>query len=194
MSRLNNTETLYELLRVGPKASAVEITSAYHAAKNAFSKDSIATYSLMSAEDNSALLAQLETAYMTLINPDRRRAYDQSLAPGSPTNIDEITSQPVVLSAEPSPLPQTEPLTAGELNLLQLREKMGLTLNDVYRITKIPPRYLKAIEDFDQKNLPAQVYVQGFLKNLAQLYRLDPKSTVSRYMEQLNYKSGPAEP
>ena len=62
------------------------------------------------------------------------------------------------------------------------------------RITKIPVKYLKALEEQDKANLPAKVYIQGFLKNLAQLYRLDPKTAVSQYLMQLEQTSGPTSP
>ncbi len=204
MSKLNSEETLYDILRISPRATFSEITSAYHTAKNAFSKDSLATYSLMPEEDSAAFLTQLETAYMTLTNPDKRRAYDNRLASGGTIQEEasmthtQPTLQSSLSTAPPINIP-TQPqietnfsdstLIIG-LNLVQIRESKGLTLSDVSRITKIPIRYLKALEEYDSKALPAKVYIQGFLRNLVQLYRLDPKNTVSSYMEQLEKLSG----
>ena len=190
MSNLNLKETLYEILQVSPSADTSEITAAYIAAKNAFSTESVATYSLLPAEDSVQMLKQLDLAYHTLTNPEKRRNYDLKLASGSP--ISESDLQP--LKPQPSPeilvaeAPKTE--STQDLDLFKIRESRKLSFDDVVRITKIPPRYLKALEEFDKKSLPAQVYIQGFLKNLAQLYRLDAKSTVSKFMEKLNRLTG----
>lgn len=210
MSKLNSEENYYEILRVSPKASVSEITSAYMTAKNAFSKDSIATYSLMGSDDTAKALADLEKAYMTLINPARRHEYDKlvassqvinlDLAPTSPSEplpAEAPVSQSQQIIPESSPtleaprvLPVDPTVDGGPLNLSQHREAQGYSLEDVSRITKIPTKYLKSIESYDIKTLPAKVYTQGFLKNLAQLYRLDPKKTVSSYFEQLEKLSG----
>ncbi|MFM8313698.1 MAG: helix-turn-helix domain-containing protein, partial [Deltaproteobacteria bacterium] len=201
MVKPQKEESFYDLLRVTPHSSVSEITNAYYAAKNAFSKDSLATYSLMPEESSAEILAQLETAYLTLTNPDRRREYDKRLAntetfhtedPMTPHEAN-IHTNPTATYPPPSEavsLSQTadsnlsNPTIADiHLNLAQIRESKGLTLTDVSRITKIPVRYLQSLEANDLKGLPATVYIQGFLKNLAQLYRLEPKSTVSLYFE-----------
>lgn len=194
MSNLNKKESLYELLQVSSKADTSEITAAYMAAKNAFSADSVATYSLLPADETVQVLKQLEVAYHTLTNPEKRRQYDMKLASGEPFSIADLQlSQPQppkeVLISEFSTNDALQ-----ELDLFKVRELRKLSFDDVVRITKIPPRYLKAIEEFDKKSLPAQVYVQGFLKNLAQLYRLDAKSTVSKFMDKLNRLTGSSTP
>lgn len=209
MVKPQKDESFYDLLRVTPHSSVSEITNAYYAAKNAFSKDSLATYSLMPEESSAEILAQLETAYLTLTNPDKRRDYDKRLANTEPfQSEDNMTPQEVTTqtnstagySAAPEAmiLSQTADsnisnpsITDSRLNLAQIRESKGLTLTDVSRITKIPLRYLQALETHDLKGLPAKVYIQGFLKNLAQLYRLEPKSTVSSYFEQIEKITGP---
>lgn len=209
MSKLNTEENYYEILRVSPKASVSEITSAYMTAKNAFSKDSIATYSLMGSDETAKALADLEKAYMTLINPARRHEYDKELSSSQVINLDVATTStreklPTAspVSQSPQAIPEPPPalearglpadpiVDGGPLNLTQHREAQGYSLEDVSRITKIPTKYLKSIESYDIKTLPAKVYTQGFLRNLAQLYRLDPKKTVSSYFEQLEKLSG----
>jgi cytoskeletal protein RodZ len=219
MSKNTHEESFYELLKVSPRASISEITSAYLAAKNAFSKDSIATYSLMPAEDNVEVLTLLESAYLTLTNPDKRREYDKKLNSNELSDLEfsvtqslnEGTKTPTVsqtptLSASDSvviTLPNSElkldstpnlSSTSTTLNLTVVRESKGLSLTDASRITKIPVKYLKAIEEYDSKHLPAMVYVQGFLKNLSQLYRIDSKSTVSNYLEELKQRAGQNSP
>ncbi len=206
MPKLQNEETLYDLLRIGPTANVAEITAAYQSVKAAFSKDSLATYSLMPAEDTQAILVKIETAYVTLTHIDKRRVYDKRISQPDFTSIEEPMNQnhekQLPNSSEINPIMEAPLITAipssdsicdtepSQLNLSQIREKKGLTLTDVSRITKIPTRFLKALEEYNQPVLPSKVYVQGFLKNLAQLYRLEPKITVSTYFEQLEQKTG----
>lgn len=206
MTKFSPEENYYEILRVSPKATISEITTAYHAAKNAFSKDSLATYSLMPAEESAVVLEQLETAYMTLTNLDKRREYDKFLQsdkaqpegamnPGPSSLTSPSSERPSVLplvETQASPTSQID-FSETDLNLIQIRENRGLTVSDVSRITKIPIRFLNALEQYDSKHLPAKVYVQGFLKNMAQLYRLDPKKAVSSYFEKLEKITGPSQ-
>jgi cytoskeletal protein RodZ len=76
------------------------------------------------------------------------------------------------------------PVTGTRLR--EIREKRTLSLDDVSRITKIPTKFLRAIEEDDLKRMPARVYLQGFVKNLATLYRLNPKDTVKSYLEHID--------
>jgi DNA-binding transcriptional regulator YiaG len=230
-------EDFYKLLGVERSATLSEIATAYHQAKNAYSKDSPATYSLFSPQENQATLAKLENAYLTLSNIDKKRDYDrwldqqpqdaslstphfasqptdvptffqnamrptdsarnlqpQTAAPSqspAPGYSAPAYSSPATENNEPASAPTDSPIPmanaeAGPMDGQQLkaiREKLGLTADDVCRITKIPSRFLKAIESSRPDDLPARVYLQGFIKNLAKLYHLDPKTTVEAYLQ-----------
>lgn len=239
-----NEEDFYTLLRIERNATIAEIVNAYHQAKNAFSKDSAAIYSLFSTEESQAMLAKLEQAYMTLSNIDRKREYDRKL--GSPGQVDMHRGEPAVQpnlglvrqnEARQNPLnPPTRPmdfdrpqsnipaswrepavtpptpyafrsenrpsnptttLTGNPLEignetvingafLRSAREHQGLGMEDVARITKIPLRYLKAMESDDKPAFPSRVYLQGFLKNLGSLYRLNSQLLATKYLSQLD--------
>ena len=185
-------ENYYTILRVSPGAPVSEIVSAYHTAKSAFSKESMATYSLMSTEENESVLARLEEAYLTLSNTDKRRAYDRSLE--DPDGKLKNVPAPAFVDETPPPTDQTAadgdprlPLNGGVLK--SYREHKGLSLEDVARITKIPMSFLKAIESDNFTKFPARVYVQGFVKNLASLYKLDTNKTSQAYLEWLNLRN-----
>ena len=77
--------------------------------------------------------------------------------------------------------------------LKQIREKRSLSLDDVSRITKIPVKTIKAIESDNMVALPARVYIQGFVKNLAALYKLEGKSAIKSYLTFLDQKAKPPE-
>ncbi len=91
---MKKEENYYELLKVDRKATVSEIVTAYHSAKNAFSKDSLAIYSLFTAEETEDVLKKLEEAYLTLSNLDRKREYDKKVG-------GENVSPPAPKSTEP---------------------------------------------------------------------------------------------
>ncbi|MBY0517882.1 MAG: helix-turn-helix domain-containing protein [Bacteriovoracaceae bacterium] len=74
-----NTEkkNYYEVLEVAIGAPPQEIERAYMRAKNAYSGDSVALYSLMSAAECEAIVNQIEEAYSILGFPEKRREYDR---------------------------------------------------------------------------------------------------------------------
>jgi hypothetical protein len=230
-------EDYYRLLGIGRGATLSEVAAAYHQSKNAYSKDSPATYSLFTPEENGATLAKLEKAYLTLSNIDKKREYDrwldreaqnldtpfspksntptdmpsffQNLSGGKSPDTEQPTPSSPASDSAPAAVPhvaaaakntvagaataadsdlvttESDVTGVGGMNgpaLKHVREKLGLTTEDVCRITKIPSRFLKAIEGTNPDDLPARVYLQGFIKNLAKLYHLDPKVTVESYL------------
>jgi curved DNA-binding protein CbpA len=75
--------SFYDVLELTPDATPQEIRSAYLRLKSAYSKDNIAHYTLFSREETEATLQKVETAYLILSNPEKRRAYDQAQGHGS---------------------------------------------------------------------------------------------------------------
>ena len=110
----------------------------------------------------------------------RRRAYDLSTFPEpEPEVLSARTTRPA-LAAEQLMLqeelqreigPETE--FTGAL-LRKVRESQGLELAEISAKTKIARAHLQAIEDERFDDLPALVYMRGFLVELAKLLRLDP--------------------
>ncbi|MGK5082433.1 helix-turn-helix domain-containing protein [Bdellovibrionota bacterium FG-1] len=76
MSFTNDT-SLYDILDIKPDASPQEVREAYLRTKAAYNKDSVALYTLISTEERENMLAQIQEAYETLSNADRRREYDR---------------------------------------------------------------------------------------------------------------------
>lgn len=67
----------YEVLEVSTDATLQDIHNAYVRAKNAYSGDSAALYSLMTQAECSSILNQIEEAYTILGVADKRREYDK---------------------------------------------------------------------------------------------------------------------
>jgi transcriptional regulator with XRE-family HTH domain len=68
--------------------------------------------------------------------------------------------------------------------LTEVRNNLGLTAKEVSDKTGIKPRFLDYLESGDFKNLPADVYVYGFLKQLAQLYSVEAESLINQYKKE----------
>lgn len=67
----------YEVLEIEPNANPQQIENAYIRARNAYSGDSVALYSLMTKEQCDNILGQIEEAYSVLGFPEKRREYDR---------------------------------------------------------------------------------------------------------------------
>lgn len=67
----------YEVLEIAVNATPQEIERAYVRAKNAYSGDSVALYSLMTPQECQQVVDQIEEAYSVLGFPEKRREYDR---------------------------------------------------------------------------------------------------------------------
>jgi len=74
-------------------------------------------------------------------------------------------------------------LTLEEIGRLlrETREKRGLSLHDVQAATKIRLKYLKAIEEGDERQLPPEVYTKGFIRAYANFLQLDGQKLARAY-------------
>lgn len=68
----------YEVLEIPTDASPDEVHQGYIRAKNAYSQDSLALYSLMSKEECDSILELIDEAYTIISDPNKRKAYDQA--------------------------------------------------------------------------------------------------------------------
>ena len=67
----------YDVLEIPTTATLQEIHNAYVRSKNAYSGDSAALYSLMTSDECSQILEQIEEAYSILGIAEKRREYDK---------------------------------------------------------------------------------------------------------------------
>jgi hypothetical protein len=74
-------QTLYEILEIPQDASPPAIEAAVERARALYGPGSLATYTLMSPEEAAALVARIDDARTTLLDPEARKRYDASLAP-----------------------------------------------------------------------------------------------------------------
>jgi cytoskeleton protein RodZ len=65
--------------------------------------------------------------------------------------------------------------------LRDARTRQGLEFPELEQITKIRPKYLRALEDERFDILPAPTYVRGFLRSYAEALGLEPQPFVDEY-------------
>jgi curved DNA-binding protein CbpA len=78
MSHQQRDKNYYEILEIQPGATPDEVYDGYVRAKNAYSGDSLALYSLMSKDECNQLLGLIEEAYTIISDPTKRMAYDKA--------------------------------------------------------------------------------------------------------------------
>ena len=71
-------QNYYELLEVSSDTNPDEIYKSYQRARNAYTGDGLALYSLLSPEECQAILSRIDEAYTVLSDPEKRRQYDQA--------------------------------------------------------------------------------------------------------------------
>jgi DnaJ-class molecular chaperone len=177
----------YETLEVAREAGLPEIERAYRLARATYADDSLAGYSVFGQGDAAAIRERIETAYRVLADPEARRAYDDFLAGDSQPElvaIEEVDGAPEVqipLDAFEDLEDDSAPFDGARLRRARLRR--GIELDEVSRITKINAVYLSFLEEGRFAELPARVYVRGFVAAYASCIGLDPIRVASSYMK-----------
>jgi len=208
----------YEILDISMNANHEMIRTAYIRAKNAYTRDSLAAYTLFDEEESQKILNQIEEAYTVLADKEKRKIYDEShgflLYESNDSNMDKYgspqenkTSQNAVYSSSTNqPLHAVKVSSAYTINeameeklknpttvtgsfLREAREYKNISHDVLMDITKIKRHYLCAIEEDDISKLPAPVFVRGFVVQYAKALRLDGEKIASLYMSYLKSRS-----
>jgi flagellar biosynthesis protein FlhG len=189
--RLAPPATLYEVLGVARTAADDEIRRAYKRQREIFREGGLPTVSVMGPDVLRRELARIEEAYDTLLDMVRRRAYDLSTFPDdAPEILPARTQSPseaaelAMLQAELAREINAETQFSGAL-LRKVRQSQGVEIPDIARVTKISTAHIQAIESELPGDLPAPVYVQGFVQQIARFLKLDPAQVAKTYMRRL---------
>ena len=190
--RLEEEQTYYEILETEPGVSDEEVRRAYRSIKDIYASGSLVIAGLYEDHELAELHARVNAAHDTLFAPDRRRLYDLALPeadlaravraaanagrrpspPMSPTEERVETSEMVVD-------PDAE--ITGEF-LRKVRQSRGIELGDISQRTKISERYLRALEEERFAEMPAIVYVRGYIMEYARALRMDPHRVTEGYL------------
>jgi len=186
----------YEILEISRRIPQREIERAYQLAQATYAEDSLAGYSIFAEGDAEAMRERIEIAYRVLSDAESRRDYDSSLA-GGVAPPEPASSR----RAEPeAPLAAAESLSSIEAfdefdddpgaydgaRLRRSRLRRGMEIEDVARVTKVNPTYVSFIEEERFADLPARVYVRGFVCAFASCVGLDPRKVAGSYMERFD--------
>jgi curved DNA-binding protein CbpA len=104
-----------------------------------------------------------------------------------------ITSENDFTSEAPVINPQFEAELASKKewtgdDLKQVREYRKLSFDELTDITKINPWYIAALEKMDPANLPVEVFVRGYVLQVAKALGLKEKAVADSYMRQFRKK------
>lgn len=78
---------------------------------------------------------------------------------------------------------ELQPVRFGA-TLTQARERKGMSIHDVAALTRISARWIAALEQERFEQLPAAVFVVGYVRNLARALGVDSDDLLSRYRAQ----------
>lgn len=189
--RVDAPSTLYDVLGVARTAQDDEIRRAYKRQREIFREGGLPTVSVVTPDMLRRELARIEEAHDTLLDMVRRRAYDLSTFPD---DAPEIVPARTASAAELAELSMLQAELAREINpetqfsgalLRKVRESQGVEIPDIARVTKISTAHILAIENEAPGDLPAPVYVQGFVQQIARFLKLDPTQVSKTYMRRL---------
>ena len=204
----------YNILDVAVDAESKDIRESYIRAKNAYSYNALALYSLIDQNECESMLEDLEEAYMVLSDGKKRKEYDMA------HNINAEAAFPV--SQDHGENPQETPesqdkrreksikdIVTGRkfalnynLNadferemeqvkefsgkfLKRIREYKNVNIKRMSELTRVSEINIRYIEDEDYTALPALVYVRGFVYQYAKCLRLPPDEVASSYISRL---------
>lgn len=192
----------YEILELTTNAAQHEITTAYERAKTTYSGDNPAIYTIFSDQEARELLSMIEEAYSILGNKTLRNIYDQRLLGHSKINAEDLTYDSILnasrlifqdskVDTKKASFVRNEELEKeiadcanwnGDM-LKKIREYKNVTLEKLSDTIKVNSFYIKAIEAMTPNNLPAPVFVRGYVIQMAKELGLNGKAVADSYMK-----------
>lgn len=201
----------YEILETPYDSSFQLLKENYTKARNAYSSDSLALYSLLSEDECSRVLETIDEAYSILSDTKKRKLYDEAkgiksvvqvaseeenseLGPrvkkSSPkTSMNKILSSNV-FSLDYQTVPEMEKEIeqcsefSGEF-LKKIREYKNVDIKRMADLTRVSKTYIKYIEEENFVGLPATVYIRGFVYQYAKTLKLNPELVATSYLRKV---------
>jgi len=195
-------QNYYEILETHPEATRSEIERAYRMALATYADDSLAGYSVFAEGDAAAVRERIEMAYRVLSDGRMRSEYDATLEIDRGEDVPPSEPSAPLVPVEGEPTESSAPVVTAELGQLDddsgdfdgarlrhFRVRGGMEIEDISRVTKISPTYLRYIEEERFADLPAPVYVRGFVTAYANCVGLEGKYVAASYMKRFEQGS-----
>lgn len=201
-----NTEmknNYYEILEVPQSATQHDITVAYEKAKRIYSAQNPAIHTVFSAEETKLFRQMIDEAFTILGNQTYRNIYEKKLQAKNYSESDltveaiktaslelfpefqkkstQDVAQYVANAALEKEFSEKQEWTGEDLK--QVREYKKISLETMHEKTKINPWYLTAVEKMDAANLPAAVFVRGYVIQIARSLGLKDRIVAESYMK-----------
>jgi len=203
----------YEILKIPMTSSYFEIKRAYKDTLSLYNEDSIVTYSLFSNEERDKIIEEIQNAFSTLTNDQKRATYDQMLVDSGqvetsiPSREKQYTSTPLssthtsvneshLYSRVKEKLLMEDVKTLSDEILLKerlsgddlkkLRKAVDVKIQEIQHITKIRTSVLKAIEENRFEELPPDTYLRSFLRSYAKILQINPQKVIDGYSKTIS--------
>jgi DnaJ-class molecular chaperone len=204
--------TYYDILKIPPNSSSFEIKRAYRDALSIYNEDSLVTYSLFSSDERDKILKTIEEAFLTLINENKRAAYDRMLTDSGQvdlsitsmrnqkkpvpfyssniTDIDNFAERVRKKSREQEVKKLTNETLSKDLisgdDLKKVREAVDVEISEINAITRISVSVIKSIEGNQFESLPPELYLRSFLRTYAETLKIDPQRIIDGYLKNIS--------
>ena len=195
----------YEVLESKRSATTQDLARAYRVVRSAYEGDSIALYSVFGEAEAGAILERIDEAYQVLSDEHTRAAYDRLLDEKEAAKVEsfpadsEDVSPSIELQDDERERDYSEPLMEIEnredpeefdteggsfdgSTLRRARLRAGVDLEEISEITKVSMTNLRNIEDQNFEDLPANVYIRGFVMAYATTIGLEATKVAEDYM------------
>lgn len=204
--------TYYEILKIPANSSSFEIKRAYKDALSMYNENSLVTYSLFSNEERDKILKTVKEAFLTLIDENKRTAYDSILDASEQIEV----SIPSIENQEKPPRAHTYNVTNNDDSaeriqkklrkkeietlcneifsnglisgddLKKMRKTAGIELSEINAVTKISVSVLKSMEENRIESLPPCLYLKNFLRLYAETLQIDPQKVIDGYLKHIS--------
>jgi flagellar biosynthesis protein FlhG len=181
-----------------------EVRRAFRSIKDTYASGSMVIAGLYEEHELAELHARVNAAHDTLFAPERRRLYDLALPEADLARAVRVAAAQTARRTSTGGVGFERPESSEALIdptaemtgafLRKVREMRGLEIGDISQRTKISERYLRALEDEQFGEMPAAVYVRGYVTEYARALRLDPQRVAESYLARYRKGTAPAAP
>lgn len=190
----------YDLLNIPRTATPLEVEEAYKMAQETYSSSNEKTLQVFTKEESVEILKMMDEAFAVIGNSALRNLYDRKSESGrvlpEQVTLDALMIAHQLELAEKNKF--EKPIHVidedfehtisnctewnGEM-IKKVREYKKMTYEYLTHKTKINPWYIQAIEEMNAKDLPAQVFVRGYIVQVARHLCLNEKLVADSYMK-----------